>query len=62
MKSKVRLISHRDLKGLRKADLQLTVEGTIADFLGVSVTNTGDGIHLSQPLHDNIRNPEKTLE
>ena len=38
------------IKELREADLQLIVEGTIADFLGVSVTNTGYGIHLNQPL------------
>ena len=38
------------IQQLYEEDLQLTVKGTIAEFLGISITNTEDGIHLNQPL------------
>ena len=38
------------IRELQDADIQLTVDVTVSDFLGVSITDTEDGIHLRQTL------------
>ena len=44
------------IKDIKKAGLDITVEGDLQDFLGVNIDHKDDGtIHLSQPhLNDNI--------
>ena len=37
------------IEAMRKAGLELTVEGTVADFLGVNIQKKGDEYHLTQP-------------
>ena len=38
------------IEDIKKANLDITIEGDLQDFLGINITRKGDGtIHLAQP-------------